>query len=388
MVCFSSLEVFEAKENKIDDLIELEMCATLTKLNLRDNLIKEDDNIFFVASLNELKYINLNGNPIQKNENYKKLIQENLIFIEKIDIDEIETQIINTNQLEDLSQTTDNTLNFTSESNENKNKSKINSTLNFSETSSIIRTPSSNNTLNSFYKKDNISSINLNKCNNIFDNNQMTKTNVDWYHKTNYEIDKIDEKEYSNKKVLQGIRSILSNNRRCLNDISINDLDISQNSNENSYNEKKFNETARNFPGKFTGLNPIKINNIHEEKSENIVLIKKPIIFKTSTIQNNSMSQYINTKTISNANSFIKFKKEPNQITLKPLIIKKIKDNEINDSEKIENSSMISNTENKIIFKNKPIIMKTPSQNNGSETASPKKNFINPIFMKVYIIII
>ena len=81
MVCFSSLEVFEAKENKIDDLIELEMCTTLKKLNLRDNLIKEDDNIFFVTNLNELKYINFNGNPIQKNENYKKLIQENLIFI-------------------------------------------------------------------------------------------------------------------------------------------------------------------------------------------------------------------------------------------------------------------------------------------------------------------
>lgn len=64
------------------------MCSKLKKLNLRNNLIEDEDNIYFLSNLTELKYLNLNQNPIQKSSNYKKLIQECLNFIDKIDINE------------------------------------------------------------------------------------------------------------------------------------------------------------------------------------------------------------------------------------------------------------------------------------------------------------
>ena len=41
MICFSNLIKFEARDNKIDDLIELEMCNTLEYLDLKNNLIEE-----------------------------------------------------------------------------------------------------------------------------------------------------------------------------------------------------------------------------------------------------------------------------------------------------------------------------------------------------------
>lgn len=64
------------------------MCFKLKRLNLKNNLINDEDNIFFLTSLLDLKYLNLNNNPIQRSNNYKNLILENLSFIEKIDSDE------------------------------------------------------------------------------------------------------------------------------------------------------------------------------------------------------------------------------------------------------------------------------------------------------------
>jgi len=64
------------------------MCSKLKKLNLRNNLIKDEENIFFLTGLTDLIYLNLNKNPIQLDINYKNLIVVNLSFIYKIDIDE------------------------------------------------------------------------------------------------------------------------------------------------------------------------------------------------------------------------------------------------------------------------------------------------------------
>lgn len=84
------MEVLEAAENKIFDLIEFEMCFKLKRLNLRKNLIEDEDNIFFLTGLTELNYLNLNENPIKLKSDYKQLIAENLSFVSNIDIDEIQ----------------------------------------------------------------------------------------------------------------------------------------------------------------------------------------------------------------------------------------------------------------------------------------------------------
>ena len=47
LICFQHLEVFEAKNNQISDLIELEMCMSLRKLDLENNLIENNQNLGF-----------------------------------------------------------------------------------------------------------------------------------------------------------------------------------------------------------------------------------------------------------------------------------------------------------------------------------------------------
>ena len=84
IVCFEFLEVFEAKNNEISDLIELEMCNSIKKLNLSNNLIEKEENIFFLSSLDNLVYVNLKGNPIK---NYEKKLKELLPNLKEIDIE-------------------------------------------------------------------------------------------------------------------------------------------------------------------------------------------------------------------------------------------------------------------------------------------------------------
>ena len=43
MISFTNLKKFEARDNKIDDLFELEMCNTLEYLDLQNNLVQEDE---------------------------------------------------------------------------------------------------------------------------------------------------------------------------------------------------------------------------------------------------------------------------------------------------------------------------------------------------------
>jgi len=417
MVCFSILEVLEAKDNKIDDLIELGMCTTLKKLNLKNNLIKEEDNIFFLSSLIDLKYLNLNDNPIQANENYKKLINENLIFVEKIDIDEIESPNINTKIINNLmlsSKDIENSLDLTNGSKDTNNQSKFNSTINFSDENISSRPPSSN-TLNDFYKKEKNTFIPFNCKNSILDNNQMTKTVINWKH-SNIEAEMNSSELDSNKKVLQGIKSILSQNKKSLNDISFiddnNEIDISFNTRiDNAINLKGFSQNSRIFSSQSSGLNNLKriinLNKVNTDEKKPIV-IKKPVVIKSSinTQKNNSddisnSNIYINgatpiaeNKLNNTSSSFIKFKKEGSLIPLKPIVFKKI-DKQTNDSIIQSNNGFIinekegynsnSNIENKFIFKNKPVLIKTPNANTSlvEEANSPKKIFLYPASIKV-----
>ena len=78
LICFEHLEVFEAKNNLISDLIELEMCMSLKKLDLENNLVDNIQNIYFLSSLDGLVYLNLLKNPIQNYEDKIKNLLPNL----------------------------------------------------------------------------------------------------------------------------------------------------------------------------------------------------------------------------------------------------------------------------------------------------------------------
>ena len=88
LICFQQLEVLDLSYNKISDLIEFEMCSSIYKLNLRNNLISDQENISFLSGMSSLKWLNLNENPIKKNNNYNEMIQDKLSQVEYIDKDE------------------------------------------------------------------------------------------------------------------------------------------------------------------------------------------------------------------------------------------------------------------------------------------------------------
>ena len=71
-----------------------------------------------------------------------------------------------------------------------------------------------------FYKKEKNSFIPFIGKNNILERNQMSKTAVNWKH-NNIDNDSISPECRENKKVLQGIKSILSQNRKCLNSFTV-----------------------------------------------------------------------------------------------------------------------------------------------------------------------
>ena len=83
IICFEQLEIFEAKNNEISDLIELEMSTSIVKLNLENNLIENEQNIYFLSSMDNLVHINLLGNPIK---NYEKKLKELLPNLKEIDV--------------------------------------------------------------------------------------------------------------------------------------------------------------------------------------------------------------------------------------------------------------------------------------------------------------
>jgi hypothetical protein len=268
--------------------------------------------------------------------------------------------------------------------------------------------------------------LQINSKNNILETNQMTKTAINW--KYNTDINSSDFSSNSNNNDIQGIQSILTQNRQMLNKISsidnnnnLIDLDNSLNNNtENSINLKQFSETARIFSSRGSGaintLKPIvKPSALRpDEKVEIKPIVKKPIIFKSGLAKNNN-AEFSDTRINLNIPSsnkddnmskttsgFIKFKTDVGLTPLKPIIIKKTSnnndnmlnvtnnDNNISVNNNDNDSSFILNSEKKFIFKNKPIINKTLNSNNNSslldESGSPKKLFLNPTILKVNLI--
>jgi len=410
MICFSNLIKFEARDNKIDDLIELEMCNTLEYLDLKNNLIEEDENINFLSSLTELKYLNLNGNAIQKKENYKELIDDYLKFVEKIDIDndnieekENLEEFTNDNKNNNKNLDNDNNINSSNEKilditngsfdtrNQTKNSSMINS---IDVNSNSSRPLSSNaNTLMNFYK--------VNKNRNILDTENATRTAMDW--KVANLINNNSPIAEGKEKIFNGIKSILASNKKRLNELSFNqDNKIEESFDINGNFNKKGFETERVFTSKGFVFNPIKpkiggINNNNNEEINGKKVVKKPIIFKASgmntnntlnktedNIENSEMKSQSNT-----LSNFAKFKKEGQPI-LKPIIKKKIISNLDENSEinKTQDNPIrlisTNNTNEKPVLK-KPIIFKqanTNINNNnpnpiGSDSSMSKRIFLN-----------
>jgi uncharacterized protein YoxC len=79
------LEVLQASKNMISDLMELQLCTNLEMLDLSFNKIEDEENLYFLSSLNNLKILSLRDNPIYNNERYKSLIQEFLSNIDSLD---------------------------------------------------------------------------------------------------------------------------------------------------------------------------------------------------------------------------------------------------------------------------------------------------------------
>jgi hypothetical protein len=69
----------------ITDLIELELCSNLEKLDLSFNKIEDEENLYFLSNLLNLKWLSLCENPIFYNKNYKKMIGEFLPNLESLD---------------------------------------------------------------------------------------------------------------------------------------------------------------------------------------------------------------------------------------------------------------------------------------------------------------
>lgn len=50
------------------------MCDSLINLNLENNIIEDEENLHFLSSLQNLKKLNLNNNPINSNPQIKNII--------------------------------------------------------------------------------------------------------------------------------------------------------------------------------------------------------------------------------------------------------------------------------------------------------------------------
>ena len=141
IICFEQLEIFEAKNNEISDLIELEMSSSIKKLNLENNLIENEENIYFLSSLDNLEYINLLGNPIK---NYDKKLKELLPNLKEIDIqkdicDEIDiynNNIITSEENNDNQNILKNSTDITNSINNNTESTKVSTSLDLKKSQS------------------------------------------------------------------------------------------------------------------------------------------------------------------------------------------------------------------------------------------------------------
>ena len=78
IICMQNLQILDIEDNEISDLIDIDMCSELKKINLRKNKILDSDNLTFLSSINNLEYIDLRDNPICDIENAENDFENNL----------------------------------------------------------------------------------------------------------------------------------------------------------------------------------------------------------------------------------------------------------------------------------------------------------------------
>ena len=231
IICFEQLEILEAKNNEISDLIELEMSTSLVKINLENNLIEDEQNIYFLSSLDNLEYINLRGNPIK---NYEKKLKELLPNLKEIDVQkEIcdDEDIYNNDYNNDFSNT-NNKINLKKDNNIINN---ITESTKLSTSTDLKRNESGEN--------DNVEIVDDN--NNIIQELMESKTKFD-FKKTNIkdlkpkkDLKPVIAKKKENKEI-KILRETFSKEQGKNEIKNINNRNIGASKNDNLANSAKF----------------------------------------------------------------------------------------------------------------------------------------------------
>ena len=232
IICFEQLEIFEAKNNEISDLIELEMSTSLVKINLENNLIEDEQNIYFLSSLDNLEYINLRGNPIK---NYEKKLKELLPNLKEIDVQkEIceDEDIYNNDYNNDFSNNTNNKINIKKDNNIINN---ITESTKLSTSTDLKKNESGEN--------DNVEIVDDN--NNIIQELMESKTKFD-FKKTNIkdlkpkkDLKPVIAKKKENKEI-KILRETFSKEQGKNEIKNINNRNIGASKNDNLANSAKF----------------------------------------------------------------------------------------------------------------------------------------------------
>ena len=232
IICFEQLEILEAKNNEISDLIELEMSTSLVKINLENNLIEDEQNIYFLSSLDNLEYINLRGNPIK---NYEKKLKELLPNLKEIDVQkEIcdEEDIYNNDYNNDFNNNTNNKINIKKDNNIINNM-----------TESTKLSTSTDLKKNESGENDNVEIVDDN--NNIIQELMESKTKFD-FKKTNIkdlkpkkDLKPVIAKKKENKEI-KILRETFSKEQGKNEIKNINNRNIGASKNDNLANSAKF----------------------------------------------------------------------------------------------------------------------------------------------------
>ena len=233
IICFEQLEIFEAKNNEISDLIELEMSTSLVKINLENNLIEDEQNIYFLSSLDNLEYINLRGNPIK---NYEKKLKELLPNLKEIDV---QKEICDE---EDI---------YNNDYNNNNDFSNTNNKINIKKDNNIINNMTESTKLststdlkkNESGENDNVEIVDDN--NNIIQELMESKTKFD-FKKTNIkdlkpkkDLKPVIAKKKENKEI-KILRETFSKEQGKNEIKNINNRNIGASKNDNLANSEKF----------------------------------------------------------------------------------------------------------------------------------------------------
>jgi hypothetical protein len=64
IICLPKLQILDIEDNEVSDLLDIDMCTKLNKINLNKNNISDIDNLTFLASMSNLEYLDIRNNPI------------------------------------------------------------------------------------------------------------------------------------------------------------------------------------------------------------------------------------------------------------------------------------------------------------------------------------